>query len=78
MASPLTSLVNVRFKLGAFFVFNLALMLSRLGAVALGAYYENSAEWTISLYGWVAFAGAMVLILWMLQLAGLFKRAENG
>jgi len=77
VASPLTSLVNVKFKLGWFFLFNVALLLTRVGAVALGGYMALGAEMTIELYGWAAFAGATVLVVWMLQLAGIFKRSKN-
>lgn len=74
VASPLTSLVNVKFKLASFFAFNLALLVSRLGAVVLGAYWAYGAEATVQLYGFSAFLGAVVLIVWMLQLAGIFKK----
>lgn len=77
VASPLTSLVNVKFKLASFFAFNLLLLVSRLGAVALGAYWGQGAEVSIQLYGLAAFLGALVLIVWMLQLAGIFKKEPS-
>lgn len=76
VASPLTSLVNVNFKLKAFFLFNIALLVSRLGSIWLGA-QMGEAEVAIAYYGWVALAGALFLLVWMLKLAGIFKSKSN-
>lgn len=74
--SPLTSLMNVNFKLRAFFLFNIFLLITRLGSIALGSSYGN-AEIAISYYGVAAFIGALFLGVWLLVLAGVIKLRPN-
>lgn len=76
VASPLTSLINVNLKLKSFFLFNILLLVSRLGAIVLGAQF-GGAEVSIAFYGWMALAGALVLLFWMLKLAGIIKLKSN-
>ncbi len=72
VVSPLTSLMNVNFKLRAFFIFNVLLLISRLGAIALGAKYGN-ADVAIAYYGVAALIGALILGVWLFVLSGIIK-----
>ncbi|MGB0430573.1 MAG: oligosaccharide flippase family protein [Bacteroidia bacterium] len=72
VVSPLTSLMNVNFKLRAFFVFNVLLLVSRLGAIAIGA-KMGDAEIAIAYYGMAALIGAIILGIWLFILSGIIK-----
>lgn len=76
VVSPLTSLMNVNFKLRAFFVFNVLLLLTRLGAIVIGA-KMGDAEIAIAYYGIAALIGALILGIWLFVLSGIirFKKA---
>lgn len=70
IVSPITSLVNIRLRLKAFFGFNIALLLSRLAAIGAGALLMGF--WSsVALYGLVALVGAVALGIWMLRLGGI-------
>ena len=72
ITSPLTSIINVKFKLKQFFVFNVCLLISRLSAIYVGSLWGD-AETAIMLYGVVAFLGALTLLIWLLMLTDVFK-----
>ncbi|MFY0673048.1 MAG: oligosaccharide flippase family protein [Bacteroidia bacterium] len=72
VVSPLTSLMNVNFKLRAFFIFNVLLLVSRLGAIAIGA-KMGGAQIAIAYYGLAAFIGAIMLGVWLFVLSGIIK-----
>jgi O-antigen/teichoic acid export membrane protein len=77
IVSPITSLVNIRSRLKAFFGFNVLLLFSRLGAIWLGFWFMGF--WTsVALYGVVALVGAIILGLWMLRLASIWGSSANG
>ncbi|MBI3142327.1 MAG: oligosaccharide flippase family protein [Bacteroidetes bacterium] len=77
IVSPITSLVNIRSRLKAFFGFNVLLLFSRLGAIGLGFWFMGF--WTsVALYGVVALVGAIILGLWMLRLASIWGSSANG
>lgn len=73
LASPLTSVFNVNLKLRQFFLFNLGLLLTRIGALLIGQYFFD-ANLTIGLFGITAFLGAVILLYWILRQSGFFKR----
>ncbi|MBI1183203.1 oligosaccharide flippase family protein [bacterium] len=77
VVSPITSLVNVQFKLLTFFWFNLALMCSRLGSIYIAEILTGNALTAIMWYGILAFVGALLLGLWMLKLAGVLGTSNN-
>lgn len=74
VTSPLMGLVNVHFQLKAFFLYNMVLLLTRIGSVWLVAQLGYDANTTIAWYGILAAIGTLGLLLWVLHLGGILQR----
>lgn len=76
MASPLTGMFNIKFKLKPLFFLNVGLLVTRLGAIYVGGKLGSS-DTAIALFGSVAALGAGAMLLWILWLSGVIGNRKN-